>query len=196
MFQSSQLSVLRMVWAITLVFTLSPGLAPAEDFSKFCSETQSFLNQNQPLLAIGVLQKAMDEVWNSVPLHVEKAVLVKEKAKGYGQYDARPNNVYKSGEIIILYVEPVGLTRKKEGDHYLSAGAADFMLAREDGTILGGKENFSRWENKLKIFGTHDYMDFDYKFTGLKPGTYVIKTVLRDLIGSKIASVTTPVRIE
>ncbi len=196
MFTLKQLHLKHVAFLVIILSICWSGLSSAQDLSDFCIQAQSLLDQNQPLLAIDVLSKTMQQVWNSIPLHVKKAVLVNEKAKGYGDYNARPDNVYKSGEIIRLYVEPVGLTRQKEGDHYVVAGAFDYTVAREDGTILIGKENFGRLDAKTKNFGTHDYVDFDYNFTGLKPGSYVIKTVIRDLTGSKIASVTTPVRIE
>lgn len=194
MYRYSRLPILRVMGTIALVFTLSPAIA--QDLSKYCSESQSFLNENKPLKALDVLRGAVLEVWNSVPLHVEKAVLITEKAKGYEKYDARRDNVYKPGEIIRLYVEPIGLTRKKEGDQYLTEAALDYTLAKEDGKVLTGKENFGELKAKTRTLGTNDYVDFDYNFTGLKPGNYVITTVIRDLIGSKMASVSTPVRIE
>jgi hypothetical protein len=196
MFAYRQLHLRLLAFLVMILSVSWFGLSSAQDLSDSCTQAQLLLNQNQPLLAIDVLSKTIQQVWNSVPLDVKKAVLVNEKAKAYGEYDARPDNVYKSGEIIRLYIEPVGLTRKKEGDHYVVAGAFDYTVAREDGTILIGKENFGRLDAKTKNFGTHDYVDFDYNFTGLKPGSYVIKTVIRDLTGSKITSVTTPVRIE
>ncbi len=196
MFAYRQLHLRLLAFVVMILSVSWFGLSSAQDLSDSCSQTKLLLNQNQPLMAINVLNEAILQIWNSVPLHVEKAVLVNEKPKGYREYYARPNNIYKAGEIIRLYIEPVGITRKKEGDHYVTAGAFDYTLAREDGTILTGKENFARSDAKLKNFGTHDYADFDYNFTGLKPGSYVIKTVIRDLTGSKTASVTTPVHIE
>jgi hypothetical protein len=181
------------------VTTLSiswPGLSSAQDLADFCTQAKSFLDQNQPLKAMGVIQKAMEEVWRHTPFQAGKAVLVKKKAAAFGMYEPRPDNVYKPGEIVFLYLEPIGFTQQEKDGHYSMAMAADFIVQKEDGTIIGGKENFGKWELKSQHFITGFHLNLDYTLTNLQPGTYIIKTVLRDLPTSKTLAVETPVRFE
>ncbi len=185
-----------VIWIMMFTFMLWPAISVAQDFSKFCAEAQSFMEKNQPLPAIELLRKAIKEVWVRTPFHVDKAVLVQDQASGYGMYVTRPNNVYKSGEIVRLYLEPIGFTQKEKDDQYFIALAADFTMGRPDGTIITGKENFGKWELKSKSFISQFNMNLTYTITGVQPGDYVIKTVLRDLEGSKTTFVNTPVRFE
>jgi hypothetical protein len=195
MFAHRQLH-LKLVAFLVIILSIScSGLSSAQGFSDFCAQAQSLLDQNEPLKAMAVIRKAMGEAWARTPFQVEKAVLVKEKAVGYGAYVPRMDNAYKSGEIIYLYLEPIGFTQQEKDGHYFIALAADFTVRKDDGTIVGGKENFGRWELKYKSFITEFNMNMDYTFR-MQPGNYVIKTVLKDLASLKTIAVETPVRIE
>jgi hypothetical protein len=182
------------LWAIVLLVTLSPANSRAEDLAKFCTEAQSLLKQNQQIQALDVMQKGEEEVWNHIAFQAVKNVFVKEKSVD-NRYEVRSNNVYKSGEIIRLYVEPVGFTQKKVQDHYLVELEADYTIAKEDGTVVAGKEHFWRYEKKIGYFLARWAFDLDFTIKA-EPGNYVIKTVFRDLLSSKTLTVNTPVRFE
>jgi len=184
------------LWTTILLMSIFPAVSRAQDLSRFSSEAQSFLEQNQQIQALGTMRKAVEEVWNHIAFHAVRNVLVKEKAAFYGQFEPRSNNVYPAGEIIRLYVEPVGFTQKKEADHYVIALEADFVVAKEGGTIIGGKEHFWRFETKSKNFMDEFFVNVDYTLTGFTPGNYEIKTVFRDLRSPKTLTVHTPIRIE
>jgi hypothetical protein len=196
MFPMKQLHVALVAFLVTILFISSPGLSSARDLSDFCTQAKSLLDQNQPIKAMEAIQKAMEEVWRHTPFQLGKAVLVKKKATAFGIYEPRPDNLYKPGEVVFLYLEPVGFTQQEKDGHYFMSLAADFTVQKEDGTIIGGKENFGKWELNSQHFITGFYMNLDYTLTNLKPGTYIIKTVLRDLPTSKAVSVDTPVRFE
>lgn len=116
MFRYRSLILKSIVGAIMLVLAFNPAFALAQDLSKFYSEGQSFLNLRQSLPGIDLVRKAMREVWSYAPIHLEKSQLTREKPKGYGPYDVRPSDFNKAGEIIRLYVEPPGFSRKIERD--------------------------------------------------------------------------------
>ncbi len=189
-----QLLLRPTLWAIVLLVTLSPANSRAEDLAKCCTEAQSLLKQNQQIEGLDVMRKGVEEVWNHIAFQAVKNVFVKEKSVD-NKYEVRPNNVYKSGETIRLYVEPVGFTQKKVKDHYLVELEADYTIAKEDGSVIAGKEHFWRFEKKSGYF--RDRWSFDLDFTmKAEPGNYVIKTVFRDLLSSKTLIVNTPVRFE
>lgn len=196
MFTWRQLLFGPKLWAIVFLITLSPAVSLGQDLSKFCAEAKSFVDQNQPVLAIDAIRKAIKEVWAHTPFHIEKAVLVQDQAAGYGMYVTRPDNVYKSGDVVRLYLEPIGFTQKEKEDHYFIGMAADFTVAKENGSIIAGQENFGKWELKNKNFATEFTVNLDYTLKGFQPGNYVIKTVLRDLDTSKTTVLNTPVRFE
>jgi len=190
------LRVHPVIWIMLFIFEFCPAISDAQDFSKFCAEAQSFMEKNQPLPAVESLRNAIKEAWLRTPFQVENAVLVQEEATGYGSYVERPNNVYKSGDIVRLYLEPIGFTQTQKDNQYVIGLAADFTIGRKDGTIITGKENFGKWELKSRHFTTQFNMNINYNITGVSPGDYVLKTILRDLEGSKTAVISTLVRFE
>jgi hypothetical protein len=195
----SKRKLLRMqpvIWIMLFIFEFCPAISDAQDFSKFCAEAQSFMEKNQPLPALESLRNASKEVWLHTPFQIGTAVLVQDEASGFGTYVAKPNNVYKSGDVIRLYLEPIGFTQTQKDNQYVIGLAVDFTIGRQDGTVIAGKENFGKWELKSHRFTTQFSMNLNYNITGVAPGDYVIKTILRDLEGSKTAVVSTPVRFE
>lgn len=192
----TQLHITLAIFLVTMLSLSWPGPSSAQDLPEFCAQAKTLLDQNRPLEAMKVIQKAMQAVWARTPFQLEKAVLVKKKASGFGAYEPRPDNLYKPGEVVYLYLEPVGFTQEEKDGYYLMGLATDFIVQKEDGTIIGGKENFGKWELKNRNFITGFHLNLDYTLTNVKPGTYIIKTVLRDLLSSKSVAVETPVRFE
>jgi hypothetical protein len=56
--------------------------------------------------ATEALRAAEQLVWTALPLYIQKALLVSEKASAFGVYDPRPDSVFHEGEPILVYVEP------------------------------------------------------------------------------------------
>lgn len=196
MIAQKQLLLGLMLLTTALLITVSPSVSPAQDLSMCSTEAQALLKQNQQIQALGVVRQALEEVWKHIAFQAARNVLVKEKASGYGQFEPRTNNVYKAGEVIRLYLEPVGFAQKKVKDHYAVGLEADFAVTDSAGKIIGGQENFWRYETTSRNFLDDFFVNLDFTFTGLNPGAYEIKTVFRDLGSTKTLTVNTPVRIE
>src|SRR5438045_3874313 len=62
----------------------------------------------QSLQELDQREAALMETWEKMPLSVRRAVFEKQRAEGFGMYQERPSNVFKPGEKLIAYVEPVG----------------------------------------------------------------------------------------
>lgn len=181
---------------ITVLAMSCPSVSEAQGVSALFKDAVEFVNKGQPLEAIRTTRLAMLDIWSNTPLSVAQSVLVKEKATGYGMYAQRPDNVYKAGDPILLYVEPVGYTIKREGDVYAFGMSADFEVTSEDGKILGGQRGFGRWSFKSRRPNFELFINLTYTLTGVKPGEYTIETKLKDAQGPDIATVRTKVVIK
>ena len=141
---------------------------------------------------VNLLRKSMEEMWNEVPLTVLNVTFVTEQPQAYGMYTPRPSDVYEAVEPIILYCEPIGYTIKRSGGENIFSLAADFSVVDAGGEVLGGQENFGKWEMKSRAFNTEFMMHFTFNFKGLPSGKYRVLVTLRDLNSTKSAVIKKP----
>src|SRR5438105_1187781 len=88
-------------------------------------------------------EAALLEAWEKMPLGVRRALFENQRAEGFGQYEERSSNVFKPGEKLIAYVEPVGYGFKEVGPGSFEFGFnVDFLIKSPDGKMLAGQENF------------------------------------------------------
>ena len=101
---------------------------------------------------IAELKAAREQIllaWNRTGFKEQFDTFV-NSADGYGVYEVHKSNVFKSGEPIILYVEPVGFTHMpinsgggpaNNSKLYLINMTASIVLSDKQGNILLGREN-------------------------------------------------------
>jgi len=144
---------------------------------------------------IDTLQQAVIDAWTEMPLTVRRAIFVTEKAPLIGAYSERPTNVFKAGEKLLTYIEPVGYTWKQQGKMFNFGAIVDFVIKNADGKILGGQENFAKLSlasrEKLQEFMINLTMSLD----GIVPGKYVLEYKLHDIGSDKIVVVDQPFEI-
>jgi hypothetical protein len=130
-----------------------------------------------------------------MPLTVRRAIFVTEKAPMLGAYSERPTNVFKAGEKLLTYIEPVGYTWQQQGNKFNFGAVVDFVIKGADGKILGGQENFAKLSlasrTKLQEFMLNLTMNLD----GIGPGKYVLEYKLHDLGSKKVVVVDQPFEI-
>jgi hypothetical protein len=154
------------------------------------------VEEASPLEAVKLLNEARLSAWSKCPLTATKSLLVSQKASGFGIYQARPNNKYRSGEPVLLYVQPIGYTYKKQGAQYQFGLTADFTFLTEGGDVLAGKRGFGNWVMTSHERNTEFFMNLTYTLSGVKPGNYIIETILNDKFSDKTTKIRTPVIIE
>ena len=99
----------------------------------------------QSLQDVERAQAALIAAWEKSPLTMRRALFVAKKAQGFGQYEERSSNVFKAGEPLIAYAEPVGYGWKDVGNGVFEFGfAVDFLIKSPDGKILAGQQDFAK----------------------------------------------------
>lgn len=151
---------------------------------------------NDHLGALRAIEGAYMAIWDRTPFSFKRYLFVAERATGYGVFKPRAQGPFKSGEILRVYVEPVGYTFQAEGNMYTWLITADFNLRTKAGKVLGGQKEFGRFTFTSHERNTEFYMNLTYNFSGVSKGEYVLETILQDKISGKLARFELPFQIE
>jgi hypothetical protein len=150
----------------------------------------------QSLDEIDRLQAALIAAWEKTPLTVRHAMFVAEKPQGFGMYQQRASNVFKSGEPLITYAEPVGYGWKDVGGGKFEFGfAVDFAIKSPDGTVLTTKQDFANMVLQRRTRNLEFMVALTLTLTDAPAGDYIVEYKLRDVAGTKSTSFELPFTI-
>lgn len=148
-------------------------------------KAEQLLEKGDTIGALNALDEAAEAIWEKSPLVFRKVLFV-EDADGFGVYRPRASSVFKVGEPLIVYVEPVGFGY---GKHPLGGNeinlVSDFVLAGENGGALLSRDDFLN-VTLASLYRNREFqMKLTVNLTGLPPGKYVAKFHVRDANSSK-----------
>lgn len=150
----------------------------------------------QSMQEIDKREAAVLEAWRQTPLAVRRAVFETDRAEGFGQYRERSSNVFKPGEKLIAYIEPVGYGWKETSPGTYEFGfEVDFLIKSPDGKLLAGQENFARLVLSSHARNREFMLNLTMNVGGAPPGDYVLEFKLRDVAGDKSTVVQLPFKI-
>lgn len=150
----------------------------------------------QSLQEIDKRDAAVIEAWNATPLTVRKAVFVSEHPSGYGEYVERKNNIFKQGEKLVVYAEPIGYGWKDAGGGQYQLGfKVDFVVKGADGKVLGGQENFADMTQTSHMRNREFMVVLTLSLSDAPPGDYVVEYKLHDIASDKTATFSLPFKI-
>jgi hypothetical protein len=152
-------------------------------------------NAGQHLEAAETLRRALNVLTAKSPLVLRRVQFIKEPPRGFGVYQPRASNVFRPGEPLIVYVEPVGIGWKAEGGINRMLMVTDFDVRTRDGKILGGQKEFGKFEFNSRE-PQHEIMThLTITVNGAPPASYVLTATYRDLISGKSATLELPFEI-
>ncbi|HUU65683.1 MAG TPA: hypothetical protein VMW57_00160 [Methyloceanibacter sp.] len=170
--------------------------AHAETLADMAKQAESDSKGGKHLEAFDTMRKATLEVWNAGPLLFRKSLFVSGPPGGFDIYDRRPDSVFKQGEKLVIYVEPVGFTwQPKDGlNHALLV--ADLVLKDGEGTVVAQQEGFGTFtfnshEQNMEIMAV-----LTVDFTDAPVGKYIAVLKFTDKLGDKSASFDLPFEIK
>ena len=174
--------------------TLTATLAgPVEDLAR---EAEGQAKDGRHIEAVETLRRALNTLTDNGPLALRRVQFIAERPGGFGIYKPRANNVFKPGEPLIVYAEPVGVGWKPEGGINRSLIVTDFEIRSPDGKVLGAQKEFGRFE-----FSSHDrnheiMTHLTITLSGAPRGSYVFAATYRDQINGKSATLQLPFEIK
>nr|WP_244413428.1 hypothetical protein [Methylorubrum extorquens] len=132
------------------------------------------------------------------PYATRRALYVARKAADFGDVEARPSNVFKPGEPLLTYIEPVGEATQSIGSDQIGFGViVDFEVRTAEGKALATQKNMidrdvtvKRAEGEPNFF-----LNLSLDLDGFPPGNYVLVYTLRDKLSGRTLDVPQPFTI-
>ena len=191
---------MKKLCAVLLLLSLLAPLAALANqaFNEAIAEARRGLKERDAGVALQALKEATAAAWRDLPFTALNVHLTAAAPAGYGRYVKRVDNIYRPGEPLIIYMEPVGfrVLRNKARGVYRYKLNADFNLVDAWGRVVGGRRSFGQFGEETHQFPDRFPLTFTISLAGLPPGDYKVETILRDMIAKKSYTVTTPIRIE
>ncbi len=122
--------------------------------------------------AAAQLKYALKALWQELPFTVAKARLVKEDKS----FEQRENNVYRAGERIYMACYVHGYQFKDERAQI----TADYYFMDAKGKELLSQKKFGNFKWETTLPDPETQLNFNFRFTGVPAGNYILKVVLHD----------------
>lgn len=172
------------------------GPGHAQSVQELAKTAASEAKKGNDLDAYNTIRKAALSIWEQGPLMFREALFVKSAPTGYGIYDPRPNTVFKPGEKLFIYVEPVGFTWKKQGGLNHAELVSDLILKDSEGKVLGEQAGFGTFTFDSRDNNMEVMTALTIDFTEAPAGKYVAELKFTDKLGKKSASFELPFEIK
>jgi len=164
---------------------LAAAPAAAQTIAGKAAEAETLAKAGKFADALVALDAAADILWEKSPLACRRILWVADKASGFGAYNPRETNVYKSGETMLAYAEPIGYGWRKSGDIWHIDMVGDLVIRSADGAELFRKDDFGAFAIASRARNREFMLNLTVTLSGVSPGNYVAETVLRDKVSGK-----------
>ena len=166
------------------------GATPPSPYDSSLDRFKQAMGKNDESGALAALRSTLEILWEKSPLLLTNVKFVTSDSSSYGIYTPRTTEEFALGEVIFLYLEPVGQILKRNERGQLDFGfRADFVLEDESGKVLGGQNDFVNPSFTSWNFNTEIALTFNFTFTGLQAGKYKIVLTVKDVQSAKTATV-------
>jgi hypothetical protein len=186
---------MKSVMAVLMALVISTPAAFAGEITDRAAEAEKALQAGDGAGALEKFRSAEDALWQAMPLAVQNVKQV-DTAGGFGIYSERANHIYKPGEKIVLYMEPVGYGYGSDGlGNSMIALSVDITVVSAAGETLGTSEKVGRVQVASRSHNRELFFKLDLSLDGLPPGKYRCDFLMHDENSNKTAPFTTDIEI-
>lgn len=166
-----------------------PPVGPAPtDIAALAERAREAAAAGRAIEALDALDEAAALIAERMPLTIRRATFVAEEPQGYGVFNPRDSNVFDAGQPLLIYAELAGQGWRRSGDIFRTDLVLDFELLRADGQPLVAQQAFNTIATASRRRNREFFLYVTYGFTGIEPGAYVVRTLVRDRAGNKQSS--------
>lgn len=188
--------IIAIIAIIALASIGVGGTAFAEKLTDLAQQAETDAKVGKPLNAYEAMRKATHQVWDAGPLLFRKAVFVAGTASGFGIYDPRSNNVFKPGEKLVIYAEPIGFKWQAKDGLQHALLVADIVIRTEGGDVVASQKNFGEFwfDSREQNMEVMTVLTID--FPGAPAGKYVQEVRFKDKMSDKTGKFELPFEIK
>jgi hypothetical protein len=175
---------------LAAVFSLLSLPAMAGPLVDAATKAEQMATSGNPVGAHDAIREAYGAFSSGLPFSIGKVTFVTEPPDGYGRYTPRPNAVYKTGEPLISYVEPVGLSwRPIDGGKVEAQFTVDLELLNDKGDTLAENKAFGSFTYRGFVRNQEIFAKLTLTLSteGPPQGDYVLRYRFRDAISGAVA---------
>jgi hypothetical protein len=188
-------SLHRTALAAALFVASLPIHATAGPIEDLARQAESAAKAGKHVEAFNHLRAALIQQWNVTPLGFRTVTFITDKPGGYGIYNAKPDNVFKPGETLVVYAEPVGFKWHPKDGLNNATIVADVMLSTGDGKLVAGQKNFGTFNFNSREQNTEVMTHLTVNFTGAPAGKYLLAVTYTDKVSGETAEFKLPFEI-
>ena len=144
------------------------------------TKAEGLVLENKAVEAIVAMDSAVGKLWNVIPLTFVDFHFVTKRPTGYGDYEPRPDSVFKAGEDMIVYVEIAGFEYKQVGKRFNADFTVDMEVRSLDDKVLGERKGFLQLKQSSRVPNREFFAVIIYTFDQITPGKYAIRTYITD----------------
>ncbi len=176
---------------VSAALATGAGAAVAGEIAEKAALAETLVERGYPEAALAAFDKAVAAFWEESPLLLRTIMFV-DGVAGYGDYTPREGTVFRNGDTLRLYFEPVGYAFATLGDDVRAAIGVDVQIRTPGGLILATAEDFAtlEWTGRTPMREVQATVETRLPF--LKPGEYLLLLTLRDRNSDKTKNVTLP----
>jgi hypothetical protein len=181
---------------ILTIAVTGAGSVQAGEIADQAAKAEQLENQGDFVGAISALDAAVETLWQKSPLQFRKVLFV-DSAEGYGVYAERGSSVFKKGEPLLVYAEPVGFAYGKNalGNTEITL-PVDFELQDNEGKTIYQKDDFVTVSLPVRYHNREFNMTITVRLSGLSAGEYMAKFHVHDKYSDKSGDFSLPFSIE
>lgn len=142
------------------------------------------------------LREALRLVEEASALRIENFVFADSLPVGYGVYKPRGSSSFKPAEPMILYFEPVGMSRQKQGDLWGADLDFDAVVLNSDGSGSQQQPSLLQLQVPSRQPNRELYGTMRLHFGAFPEGSYFIQVTAKDKVGGETATARLPFTIE
>lgn len=171
--------------------------AKAGPLVEAATKAEQLATSGDPAKARELLRQAVGDFSQTLPFSIGKAVFISKEPAGYAMYEPKDSTVFKTGEAIVSYVEPVGLTWKQAAvkDKLETRFTVDFDILNPAGKVLAGQKAFGDFTFTGYLKNQEIYSTLTIDVSGAPAGDYVLRFHFNDINSGKTAMIDQPFKI-
>lgn len=149
-------------------------------------EAERLAAANDPRGAFEAIRSGLAAFSQTLPLTVPRALFVTEVPSAYRAYEAKAEPVFMTGEKLITYVEVTGLKWQPAPDNQRQSHfTVDLELTDDEGKTLALQKEFGNFTFTAHSDAVEVYTHLTLDVAGAKPGGYVLRYTVNDVIAER-----------